>query len=312
MIHIFVINHTAGASDLAKDLRRHLSTIVGLRYFVFNTQKAGYERYFVKKMNKYFGDEKLRFYCCGGSGTLRNMLDGIEDFDKVEVAFFPCGATNDFLKCFGSDEPFKNIDNLIFGKTVKVDYIKTNYGVALNTLSLGFDSAVVRSMTTYKVYDIIGKQLPYVMSIVTGLLFTKQSKLELTIDGVTQSSKYVEVVIGNGCVLGGNLYYTEKNDITDGELSYLTVANQNVFQSVIKLVMIMNKKLFKIKGNNIKTGSASKVIIRSLGGKKLFINFDGELVDCGNECEIEVVKRGLKFIVPRSVEVKEFNLDQGR
>ena len=64
---------------------------------------------------------------------MRNMLNGLDDFSNVEVAFFPCGMTNDFLKVLGGEEPFKNIDALINGKTVPVDYIKTNYGVAINT-----------------------------------------------------------------------------------------------------------------------------------------------------------------------------------
>ena len=40
--------------------------------------------------------------------------------------------------------PFYDIDALIDGDVVNIDYIKTNHGVALNTFSLGLDSLQIR------------------------------------------------------------------------------------------------------------------------------------------------------------------------
>lgn len=305
MIHVFVINNFSGGNLLANNLREHLATILGLRYFVFNTQREGYETYLVRKISSYFEDEQIRFYCCGGSGTLRNMLNGIDNFDNVELAFLPCGMTNDFLKNFNELEPFRNIDNLIFGKTIMVDYIKTNHGLALNTLSYGFDSNVVRAMNAYKMYDFFGNQVPYIMSVLTGLLLNKSSRLKVIVDGEGRSDKYVEIVVGNGCVLGGNLYYTPQNSVFDGKLSLLLVSRQNFFALVYNLLKIMNKRISRVKNKNIQTSSCEKIILRSTDGKHLFINFDGELVDCGTECDVEVVERGLKFVIPRVVEVMD-------
>ena len=104
MIHIFIVNPYAGKGAFADDLRLKLSRIEGLNYFVFSTRYKGHETELVKEIQDIFENEKLRFYCCGGSGTMRNMLNGFEKLDDAEIAFFPCGLTNDFLKMFDKDE----------------------------------------------------------------------------------------------------------------------------------------------------------------------------------------------------------------
>ena len=110
MKHIFVINSHAGKKNFATELRRQLSQIPDFDYYVFNTRKAGEEAELVRQIRQIFDDEKLRFYCCGGSGTFRNMLNGFERFDDMEIAFYPCGITNDFMKIFGKDmSAFTNI-----------------------------------------------------------------------------------------------------------------------------------------------------------------------------------------------------------
>ena len=308
MIHVFIINNYAGSKDLAKDLRTHLSGIEGLRYFVFNTVRAGFEKEIVKKIRRYFEGERLRFYCCGGSGTMRNMLNGLDDFSNVEVAFFPCGMTNDFLKALGGEEPFKNIDTLINGKTVPVDYIKTNYGVALNTVSVGFDSRTVELTAAYKVYDIFGNQVPYFMSLIKGVLFNRPKKVELTIDGEKMLINFTEIIFGNGCVFGGNLYFTNHADVTDGLASYMTITDTHGLNSLSIILKIMKKKIDRL-GNNVKLGNCNSIEIRSMDGMPLFINFDGELVECGDSCRVEIVRKGLNFVVPKDFDVKEFTLN---
>lgn len=307
MIHIFIINRVAGNKDWAKDLRKHLATKKGLRYFVFTTVSAGFEKTIVQKIGKYFEDEKLRFYCCGGSGTMRNMLDGFEDLSKIEVAFFPCGLTNDFLKCIGDEEIFRDIDKLIDGKVVPIDYIKTNHGVALNTLSFGCDSNVEQCMNAFRSYDIFGSQIPYVLSVLKGIIFAKTRRIELTLDGEVFAGKYAEIVYGNGAVLGGNLFFAQRADVTDGVGSYFTVTDIRGLQALIQILHLMQKKLSVLR-NNVKYGECKRLEIKSLDGNPLFINYDGELVDCGQSCKAEIVRKGLNFVVPKSVELKEYRL----
>ena len=89
MTHIFIINPFAGHQTFADDLRTKLAKVKNLDYFVFNTRYKGYETELVRKILHIFEGEKLRFYCCGGSGTMRNMLNGfsnvLNDLNREDV-----------------------------------------------------------------------------------------------------------------------------------------------------------------------------------------------------------------------------------
>ena len=157
MTHIFIVNPYAGEKTFADDLRRKLKEIKNLKYFVFNTKRAGDEEALVRRILHIFQDEELRFYCCGGSGTMRNMLNGFDDLEKAEIAFFPCGLTNDFLKVFGENEArFHQIEELIEGDVIQVDYIRTNHGVALNQFSTGLDSSHAIKFEEYRSLAALG------------------------------------------------------------------------------------------------------------------------------------------------------------
>lgn len=311
MIHVFIINNYAGNRGLAENLREHLETKRGLRYFVFNTVKAGYEKEIAHKLERFFEGEKLRFYSCGGSGTMRNLLNGLKDLSNVEVAFFPCGLTNDFLKTFPEEELFQNIDYLIEGTAVAVDYIKSNYGVALNTLSFGLDSSVCEWTDKYRIYEFFGNLVPYVMSLLRGVLISKPKGIKLSIDGVTTEKNYSEVVLGNGAVLGGNLFFTENTSIVDGEASYFTLYDVHGIKMLRLILKVMNKQIKKLpsasKGKAC-IGSCKTIDIESPDGSPLHINFDGELVECGSKLHAEIVQTGLNFVIPRGVKVKEYRL----
>ena len=82
MIHIFIVNSNAGNKEFANGLRVELSHIEDIEYYVFDVRYAGYEVELLHKVQHIFEDEKLRIYCCGGSGTLRNVINGIEDYMK--------------------------------------------------------------------------------------------------------------------------------------------------------------------------------------------------------------------------------------
>ena len=303
MIHIFIINNFAGSGTAAQNLREHLSKKDDLRYFVFNTINAGFETTIVRKIFKYFEDEKLRFYCCGGSGTMRNILSGLDDLTNYEVAFYPCGLTNDFLKCFGENsKEFEDIDNLIDGKVIKVDYINTNHGICLNTVSLGLDAKVVESMVRFRPYSIFGSEVPYVLSLIYSIFSSKTREFEITIDGKKEIINSAEIVFGNGEVLGGNMYISENPKIDDGLGSYFIVEDKQGISQIPYVQYTMKKEFDKMRATSL-FGTCQSITIRSLDGKPIYINQDGEFIEGGEFWHAEIVNKGLNFVVPKSVSI---------
>lgn len=301
MTHIFIINPFAGQKTFAEDLRTKLESMENLNYFVFNTRYEGYETELVKKIQRIFDGDSLRFYCCGGSGTMRNMLNGFDDLSDVEVAFFPCGLTNDFLKMFGKDESrFHQIEELIYGDVINVDYIKSNYGVSLNTLSTGLDSNCIEKMEHFRLFRFIGDNLPYTFSTLYSIFVSKSESYELTFDDKKFSGKFSEIFIGNGCIFGGNMFFAEKTCVDDGKAIYRLAPNKRGF-GLLGILSTVTGKKFEKHEKVMNCGECSRISIRRTDGQPFAINQDGDLVHNVDECTAEIVHRGLRLVVPKGV-----------
>jgi len=303
MIHIFIVNPYAGNKTFADDLRRQLAEIKDLRYFVFNTRYAGFEKELVGWICDIFQGEKLRFYCCGGSGTTRNMLCGFESLDDVEVAIYPCGLSNDFLKVFGNQaERFHDLNELINGDVIDVDYIDTNKGRALNTFSLGVDTISQRVIEDIRILNNISNQLPYITSILYAILASKAQEYIINVDGKDYSGMWSEIFFGNGGVLGGNCHFTENPYVNDGkgEMVLLYCKNPSIFMK--RLTELTSAAYDKV-AENTTQDKWEEISIRRKDGKPFTMNFDGELVDNVEEWHARMVHKGLHLVVPKGVSI---------
>lgn len=303
MTHIFIVNPYAGQKTFADDLRTKLVGIKGLNYFVFNTRYAGYETELVQKIQRIFEGEKLRFYCCGGSGTMRNMLNGFENLEEVEVAFFPCGLTNDFLKVFGKDEKrFHRIEELINGDTISVDYIKTNHGVALNTFSVGLDSNDRMLFEKYRMLSVFNEQMPYNLSILFSLILSRSEAYELYIDEKRVEGNFTEIILGNGNILGGNLSFCRKADITDG-LASCSLISDVYGISLLPLLSAMKKQNYDKLENELSYYDCRQIRIMRKDRSPFSMNLDGELIKSDREWTAHIVHQGLNLVVPKGVRI---------
>lgn len=303
MIHIFIVNPYAGMSSFASNLRSRLAEFSDLKYFVFNTRYAGNERELVSKIINIFEGEKLRFYCCGGSGTMRNMLSGFESYENFELAFFPCGLTNDFLKVFGKDEErFHNIEELIYGDVIEVDYIKTNHGVALNTFSTGVDSISQNKLEEYRILSIFGQNVPYFLSILRAIFTIKTTEYIVEVDGEKYEGKMDELFFGNGHVLGGKCFFAHQSCVDDGKCIFLAYPSKNIANKIMFLLDTMKDQVDKCY-SYAEHGYASKFVIRRKDGQPFTMNYDGELESGNTLYEGEIVRKGLRFVVPKGVKI---------
>ncbi len=301
--HVFIVNPVAGMENFAGELRKKLQHIEGITYYIFSSRYAGYEAAIVRQVRELFLGEKIRFYCCGGSGTLRNMLNAFDKLDDAEIAFYPCGLSNDILKVFGTDASvFSNIEELIHGEVVDVDYIRTNHGICLNSFSAGLDTEVMIAMNQYRGITQLGKQLPYTLSLIRTLLAGKGRRVAIYVDGNEITGSFMEMIFGNGCAIGGNVYFSEEPDLRDGRGDFVLAPLKSRI-SLLYLLHLLQKRQFDKVMRKADTGTWRQVRIASLDGEPLAGNQDGELVECAMEWTLEIVPKGLHLVVPRGVSV---------
>lgn len=301
--HIFIVNPEAGGDKDALELRKTLSKIKGLDYFIFNTRGRFREQELVQKVLTYFAGEKLRIYCCGGSGTFRNVLDGIpqEMLPKIEIAFYPMGLSNDFLKSFDEQEVyFKEIESIITGKTVKVDYIRGNHGVAINTFSVGLDANINSDVDKYKHLSMFGEMFPYFYSIFRGLFVTSPVEYDLWVDDNPCGGKLAEIIFGNGKCIGGMLYFSDKANVNQGEANMVIVGDRKSF-GLLGLMIALTQKNMPAVDKYASRSKAKKIKLKQKDNTPFYMNFDGEMVGPYEEWEAELIPRGLNLIMPKEV-----------
>ena len=298
MTHIFIINPEAGESSIADDLRERLGRIEGLRFFIFVTRHKGYEFQLVQRIKHFFEGEQLRIYCCGGSGTMRNILSAYGDISDAEFAFYPCGATNGFLATTGVPfERFRNIEALISGKAVETDYIKTNHGIALNTISVGLDADFASELEKYELLGATSSVVAFLASAFRTLLAKESHRYIITLDNFELDRYTSEFLFANGNTLGGVLTVSDNCNICDGKASYLIGPKNRSFLAKPFLSALVNKNFDSIREKS-DCGSAKYITLRRTDGQPFSASFDGEVYSDITEIEAEVIQRGLHFVMP--------------
>ena len=305
MIHLFFVNSYAGKGRFSTQIREYLSTRTDIEYYIVHTRDSESVSELVRFMLSIFEGEKIRIYSCGGSGTLCRILNGIESFENIEIAFYPKGLTNDFLKIFkGNDEKFKNLEALIDGKPKMVDLIRTNHGVCINSLSVGLDSLHTEKYNKLKYTSIIGRSVPYTLGLINAVFFGKPAEYEIELDSFKFRGKCTQIVLTNGGLFGGNMWVdTDMSpNPADGKCAYV------VFDAVHGLAMIPQINLMThgnvIRSKKAHIGYTSKIRIKRTDGKPFAMSFDGELQDKHTEWNGQVVASCVPFVVPKGVEFK--------
>jgi len=305
LTHVFIFNPEATSEASMEKIRKSLSKNKNLKYFIFTSSYAGGETELVKKIQVYFPEGRLRIYSVGGSGTLRNIINGIDDFERVEIACCPMGLTNDFMKTFGYDQKrFKEINNLITGEVVKVDYIKTTGGIALNTFSMGLDSKLVETLDITRMFKVFGLKMPYIISFIWSMIVSMPDEYEIFVDDECFEGTFSQLIFGNGNMLGGSFTFSKRPLVNDGKGAVLLGGNLHGF-TMLPVVMAMvsgdMSKLSKL----TEMREAKRFSIRRRDGGQLAMNFDGEMVYGYEKWEAEIVREGLKFVIPKGVKLHE-------
>src|SRR5665647_2515123 len=98
MKHVFIINPAAGKGRQACELKPKIEKYCDENSLdcIIHVTSAAYEAIgFVRELAK--TGEHMRFYACGGDGTLYEVVNGAFGYPNAEVAVMPLGSGNDFI-----------------------------------------------------------------------------------------------------------------------------------------------------------------------------------------------------------------------
>ena len=226
MKHVFIINPTAGKSDSRQkiyDMAEKLRQEHGLEVQCLLTKKQGHATEIARRLCQ--SGEELRFYACGGDGTVNEVANGIIGYDNAAMSVIPVGTGNDFLKNFGGDmDKFRDAENLWDGPQFPMDAIDVNGRVALTIACSGIDARVARDVHKYSESPLLDGKSSYIYSLAVNFLFKGiGSHWTVELDGETIEDDFSLVSVCNGRYYGGGFMPVAEARMDDGVLNTLVV-----------------------------------------------------------------------------------------
>ncbi len=298
MKHVFVINPAAGnGAGLKEVLPAIHKALTGFEddYEIHRTLSEQETILYCRQKCAFEG--KVRFYACGGDGTVNNVLCGIAGHPNAELAVVPCGTGNDFVRNFTGKENFLDIEKQIHGSVIPIDVLKWQGGYALNMFNIGVDCDVVAEAAAMK-SDRLKGTAAYLAAAFKVLRRGKTYRMAYTIeDGGEQEAELMLAAIANGHFCGGGFQSCPAARLDDGAMDVCIVRPVRGLKLPILLAKYRN-------GTHLTDRDADKYIdyihckkfkLRAL--EPVRISVDGEVLDF-TDTEFEILPGALQFVVP--------------
>ena len=329
MRHVFVINPCAGGRDIGDDIAAALDSH-GIEAETYCTTAPRDATRFVAGWIAAHPGEAVRFYACGGDGTLNEVVSGVMSYEfgvrsasswglprsyevgegNVEVSCYPSGSGNDYVKNWPGRD-FTDLEALVGGESQPVDVLRLTLGgetrYCVNVMNFGFEAEVCRTMETVRRWPLLGGRMAYVTGIVHCLLHKRHNPCRITVDGEAWHSG--DMLLGSaasGRFVGGGFQCAPRAVVDDGWLEAQCVDALSIPRF---LRMIGHYK----NGEHLDRPDMHDVVHHRRARRMVFesdrefsIVADGELMRC-TRVEAECLEKAIRFAVPQSGELRSLN-----
>ena len=298
--HIFIINPHAGSKRHTDEVAEQVRQLnIGAEMYVTRCPRDATR--IVEDFCNRHSNEPLRFYACGGDGTLGEVVSGVLRHPAAEVGCFPCGSGNDYVK-YWPDIDFRDIRALVSAPSVPVDLMRVSTGdekrYCINMMNLGFEAAVCRNMDMLRSKPVVGGRMAYTSGIVYSLLNDRHHPCRISLDG--EAWHEGDIMLGslaNGRYAGGGYCCAPRSVNDDGILDAMIVRPISVARFAT-LISLYRKGLHldspKMR-DMVEHRRCRRAVVESQ--KPLCAALDGEVL-CSSHFEIENIQHGIRFLLP--------------
>jgi len=306
MIYHFILNPKSGHKRKQAKLEAEIKSACKKRqldYHIYYTTCVGDATEYVKSMIR-ISQEKQRFICVGGDGTINEIANSAPMNPNVEFGVIPRGSGNDFVRNFTNLKHFYSIDAQLDGESVSLDLIKCNECYCVNMVNIGFDCSVVKEADRLKRHKLVTPGLSYIFGVIVVLFKKFGTKMRLVFDdGEVMEKEFTLTAIGNGKFCGGGFMAAPRALLNDGLLDICAV------DKISRLTFISLVRSYK-KGTYLESNKAMRYIrhrrvphFKMEFDTPVPICIDGEIKGAKN-IDFEVVRNAFNFIVPKGSELK--------
>ena len=304
MKHCFILNPAAGKGKITSELTKKIESICtarGVDFEVHLTTGVGDATDYVCRTGA-DRTEPIRFYACGGDGTLGEVTRGmmlLDNREGVSLGLLPIGTGNDFARNFSNKECFLDIEAQLDGEECEIDVIKINDDrYSINVTNIGFDCEVVCDMVRFKKSRFVPSKFAYIAGLAVTFVRKPSVDMMIAIDGgEPQKQHFLLTTFASGGFYGGGFHSNPMADPTDGQIDVLTVSD------------ITRRRFIALVGDYKKGSHLTPKFEKVLKNRKAHtvdmffeedtnVSVDGEVIPF-KELHLSVVPRAIHFVIPK-------------
>lgn len=299
MKHIFIVNTVAGEHSCLNEVKKAIANENEvIDYELFTPDSATDNVSKIKSYLEAHPDEEVRFYACGGDGTLNKVASGIYGYPNASLAVLAYGSGNDYIKYYADLKAFRNVENAMHGTEKRIDIMQVNGRFAINATHFGLDSVVAKVMHKIRRYPIIGGKMCYPIAVLRAFLTGMRTKCTVYADGEKlNEGKICLCTIANGKYVGGSYKCAPRSLNDDGWLEVCLI------KPVSRIKFALLKKSYT-HGTHLDNPKFEKYIVYRRakqvvieGGKGFCVSLDGEILQ-GERIVVENKQQAIRFVVP--------------
>ena len=198
---LVIVNPTAGKQRFKSELLSLVSTLCknGWAPTVMTTERSGHAAELAKK----YALDYDRVICCGGDGTLGEVMSGVmSTAGEPPIGYIPAGTTNDFANSLGIPMTTEKAAELaISGTPTRLDVGR--FGTSFFTYVASFGAFTSSSYSTPQPNKNALGHLAYLLEGVKDISSLRPYHAKIITNGKTYENDYLLGAVSNSLVLAG-------------------------------------------------------------------------------------------------------------
>lgn len=281
------VSGTKSKKNIVSLIKSRYESISNLRFFI--TEYAGHAAEIAEK-SKYSNVDIV--VAVGGDGTINEVAKSIID-SAVVLSIIPAGSGNGLARSLHISTNFsKAIETIGEGKIRSIDYGRANGHVFLCTCGVGYDAYVSERALHQKKRGI----LMYAKNMVSVFSKYKPEKYRIKTSDVDITHDAFVVTCANAPQYGNEAYIAPNASMEDGLLHITVLLPIKVYDLPRIGTQMFTNNLTNSK-KMIEVISPEVTIYRENEG---VMHLDGDAIYEGKEIHVQVIRHGLKVLVPSS------------
>ena len=306
-MYYFIVNATSRTGK-AKKIWDSIKSELDKRkveYKYYITSAEGHAKKLASQISSIKGD--INLVVVGGDGTANEVINGIENFDKVKFGYIPTGSGNDLARGLGihKRKPIEQLDCILNSSEVmKMDLGEATTGDGVRRLfaisaGIGVDASVCKQALTSKLKTFLNRfglgSATYVILTVKTMFTMPLSDgiVELDDGTIKRPHNIIFCAAMNHPWEGGGVPMAPNASATDGMLSVCCVSDIKRIKCFGSLGLLVMAKQDMIDGFDIYNCKSAKINLKD----KMVVHADGEYCGEVKSVEFRCISEALSVII---------------